>query len=169
MYRRVPSLRLAPPDPERVLADHGGLVWALCRRLDPEPEDAWQEAWEKLLRALPEFDPSGAASLRTWLCTVVHRHLVDRHRRRRVRGAVEEPDDLLDPAPSAPARLVAAQDRAALDAALARLPEPWRRVVVLHHLYEVPLERIAAEEGVAVGTVKSRLHRGRAALMEVLG
>ena len=168
MYRTVPALRLAAPAPERVVADYGGLVWALCRRLDPEPEDAWQEAWEKLLRALPDFDPAGSATLRTWLCTVVHRHLVDRHRRRRVRGDVAEAEDVLDPGPSAPVRLAAAQDQAALEAALARLPEPWRRVVVLHHLYELPLDHIAAEEGVPVGTVKSRLHRGRAALLEAL-
>lgn len=160
----MPALRLAPPDPDRVVAEHGGLVWALCRRLDPEPEDAWQEAWEKVLRALPGFDVHGAASLRTWITTVVHRHLVDRHRRRRVRGPVEEADEVEDPTPGAGARLASARDQAALEAALARLPEPWRRVVVLHHLHETPLEAIAAAEGVPVGTVKSRLHRARAAL-----
>ncbi|GDX78383.1 RNA polymerase sigma factor [Deltaproteobacteria bacterium] len=164
----MPALRLALPEPERLVADHGGLVWALCRRLDPEPEDAWQEAWEKLLRALPRFDPGGTASVRTWLMTVVHRHLVDRHRRRTVRGDVLEADDVVDPGPGASARLGTAQDSAALERALALLPEPWRRVVVLHHLHEVPLERIAAEEGLPVGTVKSRLHRGRAALLEAL-
>ena len=164
----MPALRLAPPDPARVLAEHGGLVWALCRRLDPEPEDAWQESWEKLLRALPGFDPMGAASQKTWITTVVHRHLVDRHRRRHVRGDVAESEELLDPAPSAITRMVQAQKTMALEQALARLPEVWRRVVVLHHLHEVPLDLIAADEGVAIGTIKSRLHRARAALLGVL-
>ncbi len=143
-------------------------MWALCRRLDPEPDDAWQSSWEKVLRALPGYDPAGAASLRTWVTTIVHRHLVDRHRRRRVRGETVEPDDLVDPEPSAPVRLAGARDQRSLEGALLKLPEAMRRVVVLHHLYDRPLDEIAAEEGIPLGTVKSRLHRGRAALAEAL-
>ena len=56
-----------------------------------------------------------------------------------------------------------------LEAALERLPYAHRRVVLLHHLNGVPLADIAAAEGVAVGTIKSRLHRGRARLAELLG
>jgi RNA polymerase sigma-70 factor, ECF subfamily len=156
------------PDPDRALQAHGPLVWALCRRLDPEPEDAWQECWEKVIRALPRFTPDGAASLRTWITTIVHRHLVDRHRRRVARGAVVDVDEVEDPAPSPMLRLVAHDDAVALERALQRLPDAWRRVVVLHHLYDLPLEQIAAEERVALGTVKSRLHRARAALAEEL-
>ena len=48
-------------------------------------------------------------------------------------------------------------------------PCEYRRVVVLHHLNEVSLDAIAQEEGVALGTVKSRLHRARARLLELLG
>lgn len=162
------ALRLAPPDPERVVAEHGGLVWALCRRLDPEPEDAWQESWEKVLRALPTFQPGGAASVKTWLVTIVHRHLVDRHRRRQVRGGVLEADEVLDERPLAPVALEAAETSAALEAALLALPEVWRRVVVLHHLHGVPLQDLAEQESVALGTIKSRLHRARAALLGVL-
>lgn len=163
----MPALRLAPPEPERVVADHGRLVWALCRRLDPQPEDAYQEAWEKVLKALPGFDPGGRASLKTWIMTITHRHLVDRWRRRR--PTVElEPDLVADHAPSAAARLEALGDARRLEAALATLPADQRRVVVLHHLHEVPIETIAATEGVALGTVKSRLHRGRTALLERL-
>jgi RNA polymerase sigma-70 factor, ECF subfamily len=168
VYKGVIALRLAPPDAARVVAEHGGLVWALCRRLDPEPEDAWQEAWEKVVRGLPAFDAAGAASLKTWLLTIVHRHLVDRHRRRCVRGAVAEPEDVPDLLPLVSCRMVASEETAALEAALVALPEAWRRVVVLHHLHAVPLLAIAVEEGVPLGTVKSRLHRARAALLEVL-
>ncbi|MEH1167246.1 SigE family RNA polymerase sigma factor [Micromonospora sp. CPCC 205539] len=55
-------------------------------------------------------------------------------------------------------------DRVALDAALAKLPPKQRRAVVLHYLADLTIAEIAAEEGVAEGTVKSWLHRGRAAL-----
>ena len=150
-----------------VVADHGPAVWSLCRRLCPEPEDAYQEIWEKVLGALPRFDPAGSASLRTWILTIAHRHLVDRHRRRQVRGVVVQLPDLAV-APVAEARLDRAQRTELLIAALDRLPEAQRRVVVLHHLHGQSLEAIANAEGVAVGTVKSRLHRGRARLAEIL-
>nr|WP_225947066.1 SigE family RNA polymerase sigma factor [Plantactinospora soyae] len=55
-------------------------------------------------------------------------------------------------------------DRVALEAALALLPPKQRRAVVLHHLADMPISEIARQEGVAEGTVKSWLHRGRAAL-----
>ncbi|MEJ3746043.1 SigE family RNA polymerase sigma factor [Actinomycetes bacterium KLBMP 9797] len=55
-------------------------------------------------------------------------------------------------------------DRVALEAALALLPANQRRAVVLHHLADMPVSEIARQEGVAEGTVKSWLHRGRAAL-----
>lgn len=55
-------------------------------------------------------------------------------------------------------------DRVALVAALATLPAAQRRAVVLHYLADLPVAEIAEREGVAAGTVKSWLHRGRAAL-----
>lgn len=59
-------------------------------------------------------------------------------------------------------------DRVALAAALATLPEKQRRAVVLHYLSDMSVADIAAQEGVADGTVKSWLHRGRAALAAAL-
>jgi RNA polymerase sigma-70 factor (ECF subfamily) len=59
-------------------------------------------------------------------------------------------------------------DRVMLVAALSRLPERQRRAVVLHYLADLPLSTIAAELGVAEGTVKSWLHRARTALAEQL-
>ncbi|MFC0007185.1 RNA polymerase sigma factor [Micromonospora siamensis] len=59
-------------------------------------------------------------------------------------------------------------DRVALDAALAQLPPNHRRAVVLHYLADLSVSQIAAQEDVAEGTVKSWLHRGRAALASQL-
>lgn len=142
---------------------HGPLVWSICRRLGAEPEDAYQAVWEKALKALPRFDPDGPAQLSTWLASIAHRHLVDEHRRRRVRGELVGVDEL--PAPVVSDRV----DLGRLDAAVQELPDPLRRVVVLHHLHGVPLEELAATEAVPVGTVKSRLHRARAQLAATLG
>lgn len=59
-------------------------------------------------------------------------------------------------------------DRVDVSRALTTLPAQQRSVVVLHHLLGLPVEQIAAELRVPVGTVKSRLSRGRAALMPLL-
>jgi RNA polymerase sigma-70 factor (ECF subfamily) len=55
-------------------------------------------------------------------------------------------------------------DHVALVAALRRLPERHRRVIVLHHIADVPVAEIAEDLGVPKGTVVSWLHRGRAQL-----
>jgi RNA polymerase sigma-70 factor, ECF subfamily len=55
-------------------------------------------------------------------------------------------------------------DRVVLAQALGTLPENQRRAVILHHLADLPVGEIARQEGVAEGTVKSWLHRGRTAL-----
>lgn len=156
-----------PPTPEHALAAHGGLVWTICRRLSPDPEDAFQECWEKVIRALPTFDPDGAP-LGTFIAVVTHRHLVDRHRRRRIRGDVLPFLDV--PGGADVEREVAGREAVArLDAALDGLPAEQRRVVVMHHVHGLDLETIADAEGAPVGTVKSRLHRARAALVQRLG
>ncbi|MCB9681782.1 MAG: sigma-70 family RNA polymerase sigma factor [Alphaproteobacteria bacterium] len=177
----MPAVDPAPDDPVRravrgestAAADlvrvHGPAVWGICRRLCTEPEDAYQEIWAKAFRALPEFDPDGPASFHTWLLVLAHRHLVDLHRRKKVRGEVVPLPERLSVPPVAEHRLEAADHHARLEQAMASLQPPHRRVVLMHHLHGVPLDRIAAEEGVAVGTIKSRLHRARARLAELLG
>jgi RNA polymerase sigma-70 factor (ECF subfamily) len=157
-------------DPEaraELVRVYGPLVYGLCRRLCPEADDAYQEVWEKVFGAVVRFDPEGPASVRTWIATITHRHLVDRHRRRTVRGEVVELGDRVAPEGEEPIDARRRLER--LDAALQRLPEGHRRVVVMHHLEDTSLEQIAETEGIAVGTVKSRLHRARARLLELLG
>ena len=151
-----------------VLDVAGAAVWSLCRRLDPEPEDAFQAVMLRVAEVVHRFDPRGAASLRTWVITLAHRCLVDRHRRRVVRGEVLALPDL--PTAARVEEEVDARRRAeALERALASLPAEQRRVVVLHHLEGLDLAAIAEVEGIALGTVKSRLHRGRGRLLVWLG
>jgi RNA polymerase sigma-70 factor (ECF subfamily) len=158
----------AAPDVRGVIAQHGDLVYGMCRRLAVDPDDCYQEIWLKVLRALPSFDPSGPAPLRAFVATIARRHLVDQHRRQVVRDRVARASD---PAPGfAPPDVVIERirDRARLEDALAGLAPDQRHVVVQHHVHGVPLEQLATEEGVALGTIKSRLHRGRARLAERL-
>jgi RNA polymerase sigma-70 factor, ECF subfamily len=154
-----------------LLGEYGPTVYSLCRRLDPDPNDAYQVIWEKVVNALHRFDPAGPSPLLSWLMTIAHRTLVDRHRRRTVREVVvpfADPPEAIAPTEDPVAVMDRAQLREELDEAMHRLPEAQRRVVVLHHVHGVDLPAIAATEGVAIGTLKSRLHRGRARLQTLL-
>lgn len=145
-----------------VIQQFGPLVWSICRRLAYDPEDSYQAIWEKALKALDRFDPDGPASFSTWIASIAHRHLVDEHRRRQVRGVLVPPDDLVAPHVEEDSRLPR------LEGAIQQLPEGLKRVVILHHLHGVPLDTIARDEDVPVGTIKSRLHRARGILAQTL-
>lgn len=154
---------------ETLVHEHGRIVFALCRRLDPDPEDAYQEVWEKVFRGLARFDTQRGPPLRSWITTVSRRHLIDRHRRRTARGEVLPFDDLADDAPPLSEPLEQAERLARLESALARLPESQRMVIVHHHLHGCDLATLSSDTGLPVGTLKSRLHRGRARLAALLG
>ncbi|MFJ1702413.1 SigE family RNA polymerase sigma factor [Kitasatospora sp. NPDC088346] len=98
-----------------------------------------------------------------WIRTVARRLAVSRWRRA-LRGRVLERQqfsrrDVPGPGP----------EHTALVAALRRLPGAQRQAVVLFHLCDLSLAQVAEETGAAIGTVKARLSRGRAALAEYLG
>ena len=151
-----------------ILRQHGPLVYALCKRLTPDADDCYQEVWEKVFGAIARFDPDGPASLSTWIATITHRHLIDRHRRRAVRGVVVPLHEITDEDAGPYEKVSEGERRRRLEQALARLTDEHRRVVVLHHVHDVPLETVATGEGVALGTIKSRLHRARAQLSAIL-
>lgn len=114
-------------------------------------QEAFCRAWQRWPRLVAYDDPAA------WVRRVAVNLAMSRWRRlavaakhlRRERPATVPP---LDP------------DHVALVAALRTLPADQRRAVVLHHLVDLPLAEVAHELGVPVGTVKSWLHRGRAAL-----
>lgn len=126
-------------------------------------DDAREIASDAFVRLLPRWstvatfeDPEG------WVRTVAQRLAVSRWRRAVVAaaGLVRLRDDTH----------VAGPDGTDVDLvrAMGLLPLAQRQVLVLHHVVGLPLEQIATELGIAVGTVKSRLGRGRAALAATL-
>ncbi|MCA9568208.1 MAG: sigma-70 family RNA polymerase sigma factor [Myxococcales bacterium] len=157
------------PAREALVAAHGRRVFGMCRRLDPHPEDAYQEIWEKVFRSLARFDTTSGPPLQAWITTVARRHLVDRHRRRTVRGEVVDLELAPPTEPEAPAHVERAELLERLEAALDDLPEAQRFVVVQHHVHGCDLATLSADSGLPVGTLKSRLHRGRARLAALLG
>lgn len=126
----------------------------------PEAEEVVQEAFIRLLPKWPQVrdydDPEA------WVRTVAFRLLSNRMRKAR-RGVLA----LLVHSPPPPT-LPATTDRIDVERALARLTLGQRQVLVLHHLVQLEIPEIAATLGIPVGTVKSRLSRGRAALAAVL-
>ncbi len=98
-----------------------------------------------------------------WVRTTAYRLAVSRWRR--TQRARRAPDRALSPSGVAPG---GNPDHVALVSALQLLPEAQRRALVLHHLCDLPVQDVARELGVPVGTVKARLSRGRAALAEHL-
>jgi RNA polymerase sigma factor (sigma-70 family) len=143
---------------------HAPRLMALGRRMlgDPaEAEDVAQEAMLRLWRGAAAWRP-GEAGAGTWLHRVATNLCLDRLRRRRPTG--ELPEDAPDGGRSVVATLARADRAAALDAALAELPERQRVAIVLRHIEERGNPEIAAALDVSVEAVESLLARGRRAL-----
>lgn len=127
-----------------------------------EAEDVAQEAMLRLWRMAPGWR-SGEAQVSTWLWRVVANLCTDRLRRRRGVGLDSVPDPE-DPGPTALQGLLAADRAAALEQALAALPERQRQAVVLRHLEGLPNPEIAEIMGIGVEAVESLTARGKRAL-----
>lgn len=156
----------------RLVDRHAGMVLAVCRRhVGDDAEDAAQDAFVKAWRASGTF--SGRSTVRTWLYRIAVNAARDRQRRDRRRPAGADVDvadlaeRLRDPA-SVDEQLAARGLDPALRRALAELPPAQREVVVLADVMGVGHAELAERQGVAAGTIKSRLHRGHARLAELL-
>jgi RNA polymerase sigma-70 factor, ECF subfamily len=161
---------------EILLARHLDRVHAICRRVTGHPEDALdatQEALIAVTRGLHRYD--GRALFTTWLYRVATNAALDELRRRKRRP---EPTELSDERPAAGSRVGAAPGNASVesavaarldvDAALRRLSPEFRAAVVLRDLCDLDYAEIAEVLDVPVGTVRSRIARGRAAIAEQL-
>ena len=130
-------------------------------------EDIVQEAMLRLWRIAADWR-TGEAKVSTWLYRVTANLCTDRLRRRRsvALDSVAEPED---GRPGVEAEMMAAERAAALEAALARLPERQRQAVVLRHLDGLANPEIAEIMGVGVEAVESLTSRGKRALSALLG
>ena len=133
-----------------------------------EAEDLTQEIFLRVFRSLESFDQR--ANFQTWLVSVSRNYCIDRYRSGRRDRAVfareVDPATVTAEAPGLnPHARVELQDRVALlREALRALSPPLRTAVVLRDIHELSYQEIAEQLGVAEGTVKSRINRGRAEL-----
>lgn len=158
---------------DQLLRLHYDRIHAVCRRVagsTKDADDACQEALIKIVRNLPRFD--GRSSFGTWAYRIATNASLDELRKRQRRPALhavgdDDRPELVDPRAEQYAETLA--DRYVLDDALDRLPDDLRVAVVLRDVADLDYAEIAATLDVPVGTVKSRISRGRAALASSLG
>jgi RNA polymerase sigma-70 factor (ECF subfamily) len=156
---------------ETFLRRYAGPLHALIRRsgVPGDADDLAHDLLSRLMLALPQFRLDGAATLSTWVFTIAQRFVIDVSRKRHLQLApIEAGAQVADERPGADTLLERAELQVRLEAALQTLPIDQRRVFVLAQVHQRPLAEIAEVEGVPVGTVKSRLHRARAALVATL-
>jgi len=154
---------------DQLLRRHVDMIHAVCARIAGNPADAadaTQEALIAIVRGLPRFDER--ASVRTWMYRVATNACLD-ELRRRGRRPVATGTETFDRPGDAPGLDSAVTDRLSIDGALARIPEEFRVAVVLRDVQGMDYAQIAEVLDVPLGTVRSRIARGRAALAALLG
>jgi RNA polymerase sigma-70 factor (ECF subfamily) len=142
-------------------------LYAVCRRLtgnDADAADATQEALIALSRGLANF--RAASQFGTWAYRVAVNAAFDELRRRRRRP---DPDPEVTMTPDSHSDPVEdCVDRVDIDAALRELPHDFRAAVVLRDLCGLDYEEIATVLEIPIGTVRSRIARGRSSLARIL-
>jgi RNA polymerase sigma factor (sigma-70 family) len=143
---------------DRLLDELAPYVRRLCARIAPATaDDATQEALLAIFRGLPSLRAPEA--IMTWVRSVTVRTAIRLARRHDLEIATEE--TVMDP------RVASLEGLVDIDDALTRLPVSQRVVLILRMREGLSEQEIATTLGIPAGTVKSRLHRARAAFREV--
>ena len=159
------------PTWEEVARSYGRFLYTVAYRLTGNREDAEDLVQEVLLRVRRGLETYQPGSMEGWLSRIATNAFLDdvRRRRRRPEGRLpEDPDWVLPPAGGADEALATEVLPDDVQAAIQRLPEDFRAAVVLCDVVGLPYQEISESLGVPVGTVRSRIHRGRALLREAL-
>jgi RNA polymerase sigma factor (sigma-70 family) len=160
------------PTWEEIVRAHSTRVYRLAYRLTGNPHDAedlTQEVFVRVFRSLSSYTPG---TFEGWLHRITTNLFLDMARRRqriRFEGLPEEAEQRLPGKEPGPAE--AFEDRymdSDVQQALAALPPDYRAAVVLCDIEGFSYEEIAATLGVKLGTVRSRIHRGRERLRTAL-
>src|SRR5487761_1934465 len=169
-----------------LIAQYQAPIYSLISRVLTDPSDTadiTQDVFIKVFRNIGSFH--GESSLRTWIYRIALREASNqrrwwaRHKQQEVpfeqemtEGECSSPvrlkEMLVDPSESPFDLAVHAENRVRVETALAQVPEPFRTTLILRDIEGFVYEEVAEMQGVNLGTVKSRLVRGRACLKTVL-
>ena len=154
---------------ERLYRAHVARVTGLCLRMTRRrdiAEDCTQQAFVRAWRSLGAFE--GRSAFGTWLHRIAVNEVLTYGRNHGTRVEAEPLDDSIEE-PREVAGEYGVNEVMDVERALATLPEGARHVVVLQAVYGYSHEEVADMLGIAVGTCKAQLHRGRRLLRERLG
>ena len=167
----------------RLIGEFHQPIYSLIYRMVSDPSDAadtTQEVFLKVFRGMKHFH--GESTLKTWIYRIALHEAANRRRwwfRHKAQETPIEPmdtgtfeysleDQLVDPGESPFDTFAHEEVRAAVEQALADVPEPYRTSLILRDLEEMSYEEIAEVLQISLGTVKSRITRGRDALRKRL-
>jgi RNA polymerase sigma factor (sigma-70 family) len=162
---------------QQLALPHLDAAYNLARWLCGNPSDADDVVQEAFMRAFRFFDTFRGDSARPWLLAIVRRTWYTEWRRRAPTHDMLEFDETMDDATldgwsaggdDPQTLLIRDEDARQVHEALARLPVEYREVLILRELEEMGYREIAVVADVPIGTVMSRLARGRRKLAEVL-
>ncbi|MFM0201540.1 RNA polymerase sigma factor [Paraburkholderia fungorum] len=162
---------------QQLALPHLDAAYNLARWLCGNSNDADDVVQEAFMRAFRFFDTFRGDSARPWLLAIVRRTWYTEWRRRASSHEVVEFDDSMDDATfdgwsaggdDPQALLIRGEDAKQVHEALAQLPVEYREVLILRELEEMGYREIAAVADVPIGTVMSRLARGRRKLAALL-
>jgi len=169
---------------ERLVAEHSGDVYALLYRLTTDAEEARDLTQETFLRAFQSIDRfRGDSSLKTWIYRIAinqarNRWRWWRRRKRDVTVSLDATDEYRDKplaatlpsdnSPSPEQETLAHEREAQLREALQGLRRSYREAVILRDVEGFSYEEIARTLQISIGTVKSRISRGRLELRHQL-
>ncbi len=143
-------------------------IYAVAYRLTrnaADAEDLVQETYLRAFRAFSGYTPD--TNIRAWLFTILHRARTDSLRKM---GRSPRLVELVADGPAvAPAQESLTGGQEDIARALEALPEVFRAAVLLRDVQDFSYEEIAGILGIPIGTVMSRIHRGRAMLRRLLG
>ena len=159
------------PEWEEVAREYGRFLYNLAYRLTANRSDAEDLVQETLLRVRRGLRTYRPGSMEGWLTRIATNAFIDStRRRRRVETPLSEsPESRLPSSPSADDVLAGQSLSRDVQAALMALPVDFRVPVVLCDVAGRSYEEIAEALDIPIGTVRSRIHRGRSQLRDALG
>ena len=158
---------------EEIVREQHPRLYPLCLRMMASPQDAMdmeQEIWIKVWRSLPSF--KGDSSLSTWLYRITMNTCLDELRRRKKKAQISlealSEEGWEAPDPEGEKLLERSMNRELIRQALEKLPPDYKAALLLRDREELSYEGIASILNIPIGTVRSRISRGRKAMAKIL-
>lgn len=152
-----------------LMGRHEDRIFALALKMTGNRPDALDATQDTFLAAFRQADKfRGESAFSTWLYRIGINACKDLLRKKGRLPQATEDEDLERAGVPVPSRTDDVDLRMDIAGALARLSDDYRQAVVMHDIGGIPYEDIASATGVAIGTVKSRISRGRRQLAGLL-